>query len=72
MKKAITDLWNVFIGSIKDIQEPAGRFLAGFAIVVIVWLVVYSLSALVVHGIVDIIEIIANAITGVISETPSS
>lgn len=62
MKKAIGDLWKIFIGSIRDIQEPIGRFIAGFAIVIVVWLVVYSLSALVVHGIVDLIEVIANAI----------
>ena len=65
MKKALQDLWKVFLESIRQIQEPVGRYLAGFAIVIVAWLVVYSLSALVVHGVVDIIEIVANAITGI-------
>lgn len=65
MGKAISELWKVFLESIRQIQEPGVRFLAGMSILVITWLVIYSLSALVVHGIVDIVEIVANAINGI-------
>lgn len=63
MKKAIGELWKIFLTSIRDIQEPIQRYFAGMGIILLVWLVFYSFGALIVHGIVDLIEVIGTTIT---------
>ena len=63
MKKAIADLWKVFISSIRDIREPVGRYAAGMGMLLLVWLIFYSFGALIVHGIVDLVEVIGTTIT---------
>ena len=63
MKKAIADLWGVFINSIKSLNTPIERYAAGLGVLFFIWLFVYSLSALGVHAIVDLIEVIGTTIT---------
>ena len=64
MIKALSDLWKVFIGSIRDLQEPLQRIAVGVFLIVIAWIICYSFAALVIHFLKDLVELIVLAVGG--------
>ena len=62
MRKAINELWKVFITSIRDLQEPFHRIMVGIVLILLTLFVVGVLLGMCFGFIKDMTELIINAI----------
>jgi len=70
MKKAISDFWKILINSIKELDDPSAKLVAGVVFIVVILIFIMAISSICFGFVEHVLEIIGSVITTATGNAP--